>query len=896
MNLPRPAIFGKYPTVLIVLLALSIFLTNIHCLYLHIEAKTTDIQDVPYAYRVDVSQLGITPNRIILLDKQRALVVGAIAGTQGIIIVRVGDPYSGAVVEDVYPLTGNPTSIATDGYPLSRIVVASDKGEILLLRVDEGKITRHLYAILGADFYIYKVMLAGQKTTGFKVFALVSEDGPPTYPCLNCHIYILDEDASGVMRIGPRTGNATATCRDLDGARVQEIAPLLIYTDRTYYYDVSRVAVSYIPRIISLEFSVYYTENTTQNIVPAPNVLVEVQLRYVDQGTTITYGVNADENGFVRVPIPRVERTSLQIRLIIRDVIGRTLYNYSYTYDPLIYKEIPDTIPLPNAILPFVGADTRPASTIYPVPPFLQPRLDIFDFSQAPFTCRKVYSADFLMEPSYINLIYLKGGLDDNPKLIYYDHTYGYTYISVLSEDGGRITQRSIVRDYIGRGVKIISSGTYIDGKYIVVGVSDGRLRLYVREGSSYRMKSLYVLGSELINLIAIPGRLGYTYVAVSSSGIQVIRVEPYQIPVFRGLSSLYLTTPGFIDGDILGDLSTTAIINTNEIIIVKNADALIKSQRFTTLDQIMVLDINVFLSVLGDADLRESILELIYPGGSFNYTLMSNSITFRNIIPEVIYTINVYPAVPYLRTGSLTFKVSWNRSIEVLSKKDLDVVLTTGDQLSIEIILHRDMCKLKVELLDPYGIIGSFRLLANNAEIAIIKGASTEVEIPCGVYRIFVEPTVENAAYYERSGGQLVDLSRNTTTRVSLNRKTYTLRLNVVEGDNPIRNARVRVVNTITGATVLTLQTDFEGSISTSLPSGTYMVEVSHGDYSTESINVALLKDTSVTVEMKPTIVTLIFRYMPMIIGAIALAAIIYISMKIKARIEARIAKEEYI
>lgn len=879
---------------LILLLAVTITLATNDISVSH--ASSTDVSSVPYAYKLSISRYGISPIRALLLDKQRVLVVGSVGDTHGVVVLRIGDPYSEATIEDMYPLTGYPTSFAIDGYPVSRVAVGSDKGEILLLRIDRGRITRHLYTILGTDFHVVKITLVKTGIGDLKIIALTSETGQRSYPCLDCHVYVLDEDASGIMRIGPRTGNATYTCGSLEAVRIQDISALLIYSENGFYYDASRVVISYIPQLVSLEFSLSYVDETSQTIMPLPHALVEVQLTYVEQNLTIVYGVNADDNGFVRVPIPRLERSILRVALVIRDHIGRPVHNYTYVHDPLQYRDIPDTIPLPSVVLPTRNVDTTPAVIKYGAPPFLYTRLDIYDLSRAPSTCIRVATSDFNLEPHYIDLIYLRGAHDVYGKLLYYDQVRGYLHITTIDVRGGKISQLSTVRDYVGMNLKIVGAGTYVDGRYLVIGLADGRLRLYSKEGLTYRLRSIYAMGLTLIDLLAIPDAEVYTYVAISNNGIQVIRAEPRPFPVFRGLTSLYLTTMNYVTGSVLGDLSTIVVLNYDEIVIVRNADALARDQRNVTLDQLIVADVNLFFNIPGIGELSGSLVELVHPGGSINYTLSFDLITLRNIIPGVRYTVNIYPNAPYFKSGSVSFRLREDRSIEIVETRNINVTTGLADHPSLEITLQRFTCVLNVELSDPYGIVGRFNLFANGVSIRSDVSESARIEMPCGHYVVYAEPTMENQAFYDRSVAVTVDLAKNMTVRIPLNRRVYALRLKVLEGNNPIQNARVKITNLYTGALVMSINTDIEGSISLYLPSGFYRVEITHDQYNTETVDMFLAKDVTTNVELKPTIITLILRSTPLILGVAIIAVVVYVSMRIKSRVEARIAKEEYI
>lgn len=278
-------------TLIIVASMLLLSLPNIY-------AEFVQPRNMTISYNLDISHLGVAPRYIAAIDIDRLLVAGSVNNSNGVAILNVNDPYIGAVVEQIYPLTGSPTCVAVDGFPIKRIAVGSDRGEILLFNIEGGRITGYLYTVLGADFYINKVYLV-EAPNSSKVIALASEGGPRTVPCTRCYVYVFDERSPGIMRIGPRTGNATTS---IERVYVQDIAPLTIFDSSKIYRNASLVALTYIPAaLITLEFSILYLYNNT--LYPAANTLVEVLAYDKARGISYLYGVNADSRGNISIPV-----------------------------------------------------------------------------------------------------------------------------------------------------------------------------------------------------------------------------------------------------------------------------------------------------------------------------------------------------------------------------------------------------------------------------------------------------------------------------------------------------------------------------------------------------------------------------------------------------------------
>jgi len=1027
-------------------------------------AEFPKITDSVYGFKIDLADTGVKPVAVKVIDESRVLLVGSVGGVYGVAVLTVNNPYSDPVLEDLYPLTGVPTHITTDGYPVTRIAVGSDKGEVLLLRVDKGRITRHLYVVLGADFYVEKVFLPKDAGGNVKVVVLAVEGGTHTYPCLNCHVYVLDEEATGILRVGPKTGNATTTCPGLEDAQVQDVAPVAVYGSRGYYWDLSRVALTYLPPMIRLVFNVTYAELNETG--PVPGALVEVSLLYVNKGVKVVYGVNADSRGIVRAPIPLEREDVLRVSLAIRDVNGYLAWQYTYTFDPSTYLEVPGEIPLPPAILPTKNVDTRSAVKVYGIPPFMYAKLDLLDFSLAPTTCTLRARANFFLKPSIRDLSLLRGEAEASVKIVYTDPDEGFVELLTASikpaANLSTLVKDSAVKDYVGLGARVVASGTFSDGSYLVLGLSDGRLRVYVPSGQSYRLKEIYTMGSRLLNLVMVPGVKGYTYVAVASSGVQVLRVEPYPIPVFRNLASLYLTTPGYVHGDSSQDLSTIALVEQGGLVIVKNSNIAVEKGLVVTGEGIMARDVEVVIkSPIGELQgLNGTRIVLEYPGGFSERVVNESRVVLRNIIPGVEYTLYVYPAPYHLYNCTVTFTLkstgelgvldyqnatvdvdplkprliintmymAYNVKLRILDEisgprlaapldiyvdealvvggtlsgehtltliygdhnvtikpsrgfesvynayaatlrveRDMEVVvsverakytvtinvmdaygvlispvelvvegpagetrhvdppggpvlmllpygnysikvnpynasiyipystaLLVDSPRNVAIALQRVKYKVDVTVTDRLGLIGRFELYSNGTKVADNIGAKATVELPYGVHRLELKPMPAWDDVYQPSKPLLINVESDTATSFVVDRRTYRLRVSVFERGEPVTNAVMYIYNADTGEVVTVLTTDTYGAVETGLPYGVYKLVVKHEKYEEEAVVLPVIKDTTQVISLRPTLLTLLQRYMPVIGALVGVGIAIYVVLKIRAIVTKRLVGEE--
>ncbi|MEM2025173.1 MAG: hypothetical protein QXW94_02655, partial [Desulfurococcaceae archaeon] len=761
--------------------------------------------------------------------------------------------------------------------------------------VNEGRILKHLYTVLGADFYVDKLSLARDAAGNTKIIALVAEGGSRGYPCMNCYVYVLDEDAEGLLRIGPRVGNATPTCPGLEDVQVLDVVPLAVYGTGSIHYDAANVAIMYIPQIIPLVFDVTYIEEETEEAKGIPGALVGVSLLYNKTGARVVYGVNADKGGIARVPIPAERDSMLIVNLTIADISGIVRWQYTYVYNSTAFKEIPAEIYLPAAVLPSKNVDTRPATKVYGVPPFLASLVDFIDITKAPFRCAMRTQVALSLKPSVNDLTLMRGSTDTRVKIIYNDPDEGIlnTIVALITPPG--ISQISRVTDYVGSNARIAAAGTYSDGSYIIAGLSDGRIRLYTSQGQSYRLKHIYVMGSPLINLVTIPNIERNTYVAISSGGVEVTKVEPYPLPIYRKYLSLQLTLGEYIGGDVLADLSTIALFNSNSLVVVKNSDKAVREDNVLTLDEIISKDIEVVVNTPGKEDFRGKEITLSYPWGSTKFVTVGNKFTLNNILPGIIYTLYVPSPAPYIYDSTISFTLRENK-LEVLEYYSSTVREDpTGYKLTINMSYMAYSIKLTImdkvsesRLAGPVNIYADGKIIAENT-----RSNEHLFQLVYGFHNITVTPArgFENTYLAATS---LINVASDTSVTVTLSRKMHSLMLTVLEQGQPISNVAVYIYSFETGRLVTVLSTSAVGVVSTTIPYGVYRIVFSHDKYNEEVVVLAVDKSVTDKISLTPTTYTLMWRYIPIIVGLIAVGIGIYIVLKIRVIIARRLLREE--
>jgi WD40 repeat protein len=713
-----------------------------------------------YAYTEDLSALGIHVSFVKVLDSSRVLVVGALGIGSGVVVLNIESPVP--IVEDFYPLTGEPVYITTDGYPARRLAIGTTSGEVVVLSLEGGRITKYISTILGSDFNIVKLYLA-KSARGYIVVALLED------PQGLRHVYVLDEAVTGILKISQIPGNATPTCPLPENSSLIDVGVMGVYGGSAYYWDASSVAVA-----------------------------------------------------------------SLRNETVV---------------------------------------------------------LSLLDLSNAPNSCTVKSTVDTPFNKSIMDLTILRGEGETGFKIIFADPENGYVGIAAVSTTVP-LSISSIVYDYVGIGARIGDAGTYTDGRYIIVGLSDGRIRVYTLRGLNYNLKHIYQLASNLLNLITVPGMRNYTYIAITASGVQAIGIEPYPTPVFRDLGSLYLTTPNYIHGDALGDLKLIVLGESQGLVVVKNANLAVSNGQKIILDSIITRSIGIRLSAPTPRDYMGGKLVVSSIMGSYSLDITSESIQLDNILPGVEYSVVFQSPAQHVMNGSFKFIVSdRDSSITVLEYENL-IVGVEADNIFVAVKYIE--YPVDIILVDPYGFTGVFELYLDGVKILDnVNTSKVSIRIPHGAHSIRITPAPGYENIYE-SKELNTTITNSTNIKINLQRKTYRLRMLVTEYGTPVSNVKVELYNWGTGTLEYVATTFEDGSIETRLPYGVYKVVVSHPQYNRVESVVALDRDVNTLVEITPTIQTLITRFSPIIGLAIAIIVVIVVIMRIRKTIMKRLVTEE--
>ncbi len=801
--------------------AISLILISVASYFLLVLSSVTTAEVVtnPYAYSVNIS---IKPVAVYALSPQKVFLVGTANGSTVVEILNVSNPLAQPEVLQSYPLVGNPTVVATNGYPVARIAVGTDAGDLVLFKVDGGRVYLLLHAVLGTDFSISKLLiLKGTKDYKLAVMA-VEGKAPKGGVCTKCHVYVFDELSGGAMRIGLNEGNASLT---INNVLPQDISAALVVSNGNYYYDAQKFVVTWLPAkfYIILVNATYVTKNGT--IEKARHALVDIITYNKELHEMYHYGINLGRDGTAEIPVP----WGFDANLTLMDVDGR-----KYTK----HIEAPNISEVTKVYVSFklnAPPVTAEASTLYTVPPYELATPHIINVNNIPNSFNTVTSLnDTRINPASTGLSLLKGASSSNFVLYYYDPSTGEAHIEVYTPSFEKLSE---VSDYVGVKLNSLGAFTYPDEKIVITAYKEGKIKYYIASGDSYKFFYELTLGGTLNKVEIVPSTEGYYYIAHTTTGLQVVRTYPYQVPILRyGTRVNY--AEGSIDGDIGGNLNYGVVAYSNRLIVLRNIAPLIKGGKPTNLESISVPKLYVKVNPPEGLSVNGTKVSLIYPGGILEKILKKSDIAvFPNILPNENYTLIVNYTEPYVNKVVLNITPTEYKDIYItvnLTYKLYSLKLNIRDSVS------------GTEIIAPYDVLVDNKVVLKN-----IKDSTLTLPVVYGNHTITIRPASGYENVYEESTIHTY-VTGNTTANITLTRKKYTL--NVVVMDKYSKRLLAPVVVEV--AKGVSKIIGFGGTkASFILPYGNYVIHVSPlKGYS----NIYLPTTASVTLN-KPSTVTLV-------------------------------------
>jgi hypothetical protein len=735
-----------------------------------------------YAYVLSLADVGITPSHAVGISPSSVLVAGKISDVNAVVLLDVSNPYENPRALQVYPLTGSPTCMDVDGYPITRVAVGTDKGEVLVLKVDGGEIVGYVHRVFGADFYVNQVFVAKSPDGKNKVIALVSEGGPKpkTALCTQCYVYAFDEESPGLFRAGPVTGNATLA---MDDVIVQMVAPLKMFTEKRVYYNASSVFLAFIRRgeYVELVINISYIEK--EQVKRAAGAAIMVTAYSKKLGIIYVYGVNADSNGVARVPIPVIDSTILSANISIYSVYGSEVWRYSFLPERStirggrVYPTLAITLPEPPV--------TDDATKLYGPPPFTQFRLAVLDLSKVPTTYSVVAELQERLPAETKQMSFVSGG----GRAVAVLQIGGNATLATVSASGKRLYLSSKTVDYVGLDAELVSVATYPGTGYVIAGFNSGgagKVRVF-NVSKKFELTYIYHFDTPVKSVHSVIGRQGYAHIAVLSHGAQLLLSTDRAVPLFRNNTELIATVPGYVDGWVLPDLSTAFLVSPSSVTVVKNLNTLIYSRQPVALDAITAPTVKLKI-LLPEGEALDKVYAIFrYPPDGLKMIKPDKDgfIVLKNIVPYVSYSIYIGYEKPYIKPTELP----------IFIQEFKDVV--------IPVALEYKVFTVKLNVVDPISktpVAPYIVLVDGRVEAKPTRDTTLSLSIVYGMHNITIAPA-PGAEYVYTPTTISACINQDMALNVTLVRKVYNLHLEFIDSltnSTPIAPLLLSITNAL--------------------------------------------------------------------------------------------------
>ncbi|MCE4620905.1 MAG: carboxypeptidase-like regulatory domain-containing protein, partial [Desulfurococcales archaeon] len=174
------------------------------------------------------------------------------------------------------------------------------------------------------------------------------------------------------------------------------------------------------------------------------------------------------------------------------------------------------------------------------------------------------------------------------------------------------------------------------------------------------------------------------------------------------------------------------------------------------------------------------------------------------------------------------------------------------------------------------------------------LEAGKANLSIPYGTYTVTLKAVKED--YFVIPPELTITIGPGTDRVViSLVPKTYTIAIMVVnDRGDPLPNALVTIRDIKTNLVVASGFTAADGSFQATLKYGNYEVRAAAKGYK-ESITVVYIpQQSSISVSLEPTPLTIVKRFSPLIVAVIGLSVMLYIISRVRERIAMKLLEEE--
>ncbi|MEM1623586.1 MAG: hypothetical protein QW543_05605 [Sulfolobales archaeon] len=753
---------------------------------------------------------------VLALNTTHLVLVVGFGEHSAVVVVSLEDPVEGPKVVQSYPLAGRVTATAVDGYPPTRFAVGSDRGEIYLFKIDRGRLYQLLHLIQSADFRVLNLFVA-RAGGRYKVVATVSE-GLPTGLCVNCYVYVFDEDLLGAFVISPHTITTATTY--YKRVYPQVAVPAKLYTPDGYYYRADCIALFWAPYIdaVIAELNVSYFVNATL-IEPAGGALIEVSLQDPVTKARRVYGWNADSDGRALIPIPRGYLVNITVIGVTKRFFVRENINTS-----AIARRFKVEVTIPEK------ASTEAAEEVYGTPFFAKYYVDFLDVTNAPAGYRVIRSLDkgFYPTATLPHFIDYGGG--------YIIALMNRTYMELYNLDYALNLQpyTPVGIDYLGMTPVSIVDVIAYSRDDIVVGFSDGRVKHYKFDSLRNRYsfaQAIVTLGS-LVRMLPLSYSSYFTF---STRGVQVVTLTPYQLPILRVGFQAEFSVEGLISASSLPGAGLLALVTPSKLYVVMNLGVAIASPTPINLSNYVAP--SLFVRVLPPAPqewVNGSKVVLEYEIGSRKKSLTKiftrDDVEFTNLIPGMRYAITVIPPKDYMSNYTTVVDVQY------CEEKCRNIIILAS-------LKYRDF-SVGLLLRDEFGgtPLGRLNVIVDGKIYGYRAPDGVNLRLLYGYHEIIVESLDQ---YYPTYRTQ-IKVEADMTVTIVLKRARYNLTMLFIDGLTR-RAIEARLVVYINGSANYL---DQQSVLSVVVPSGAVNVTIApskeaSGIYSKRSFTVVINRST---------------------------------------------------
>jgi hypothetical protein len=246
-----------------------------------------------------------------------AVIASTVSGT-GVVGVAGQSPSGGYLFEaihidrslkiferSIYTIGGKPTAISSDGDYGSYIAVGDEKGEVLVYRIPDRKVS-----YIQASRYSIKSVTIGVGGTGDPYLAVLDSGG---------YLYMYRATRGGWAEIGPKRSTALY---NYTGGRVLDISPAEIVSRGSVSVDPSLILMIYAPPSVGIRFRVL-----NESGYPIVNATISANLIRPEPSRQIMFQALTGGDGLASLDLPILDpyNNTYNIKITHPDYLSETL-------------------------------------------------------------------------------------------------------------------------------------------------------------------------------------------------------------------------------------------------------------------------------------------------------------------------------------------------------------------------------------------------------------------------------------------------------------------------------------------------------------------------------------------------------------------------------------------